>query len=238
MIQREVMKRLVSIHRVLLPTRNSSSKLNIEKLEQESSATFAEVVDEEDRIREEEIERRRNKSRLRDADRNILHEKNPYPEPMLWHHGTIKYIRRTYGRYGQASGVNPSICWPTKDELNEAKEYERIKHPFTIAEMVAAAKQKRQEKEERILARQADIIKKMAKLDVWTRELQERIAKKENEAKSAKERKDRLIEEVKRHFGYTVDPRDDKFKEMLEKKEKEQKKAMKEERRKAKEAGY
>lgn len=45
-----------------------------------------------------------------------------------------------------------------------------------------------------------------------------------------------MIEEVKAHFGYTVDPRDDKFKQLLEKKEKEQKKAMKEERRKAQEA--
>jgi hypothetical protein len=47
------------------------------------------------------------------------------------------------------------------------------------------------------------------------------------------ERKERLIEEVRMHFGYTVDPRDEKFKEMLEKKEKEQKKAMKEAKRKA-----
>ena len=37
------------------------------------------------------------------------------------------------------------------------------------------------------------------------------------------------------HFGYTVDPRDEKFKEMLEKKEKEQKKAMKEAKKKARE---
>lgn len=44
-----------------------------------------------------------------------------------------------------------------------------------------------------------------------------------------------MIEEVRRHFGYTVDPRDEKFKEMLEKKEKEQKKLMKEQRRKEKE---
>lgn len=48
-------------------------------------------------------------------------------------------------------------------------------------------------------------------------------------------RKERLIEEVRRHFGYTVDPKDDRFKELLEKKEKEQKKAMKEARKKARE---
>lgn len=40
---------------------------------------------------------------------------------------------------------------------------------------------------------------------------------------------------MRRHFGFTVDPHDEKFKEMLEKKEKEQKKAKKEARRKARE---
>lgn len=48
-------------------------------------------------------------------------------------------------------------------------------------------------------------------------------------------KRERLIEEVRAHFGYTVDPRDEKFKQMLEKKEKEQKKADKEQRRKLKE---
>lgn len=49
------------------------------------------------------------------------------------------------------------------------------------------------------------------------------------------ERKDKLIEEVRRYFGYTIDSRDERFKEMLEKKEREQKKTMKEARKKAKE---
>lgn len=48
-------------------------------------------------------------------------------------------------------------------------------------------------------------------------------------------KRERLIEEVRAHFGYTVDPRDEKFKVMLEKKEKEQRKAEKEQKRKIKE---
>lgn len=43
------------------------------------------------------------------------------------------------------------------------------------------------------------------------------------------------MEEVRRHFGYTVHPNDEKFKEMLEQKEKEQKKVAKEARKRAKE---
>lgn len=39
------------------------------------------------------------------------------------------------------------------------------------------------------------------------------------------------MEEVRRHFGYTVDPKDERFQELLAKKEKEQKKAMKEARK-------
>ena len=36
-----------------------------------------------------------------------------------------------------------------------------------------------------------------------------------------------MVEEVRRHFGYAVDPKDDKFKAMLEQKEKEEQKAEK-----------
>ena len=45
-----------------------------------------------------------------------------------------------------------------------------------------------------------------------------------------------MIEEVRRHFGYTIDPRDERFKELLEQKEKAQRKALKENKRQQKEA--
>lgn len=45
-----------------------------------------------------------------------------------------------------------------------------------------------------------------------------------------------MIEEVRRHFGYTIDPRDERFKELLEAKEKAQRKAMKESKRADKES--
>lgn len=45
-----------------------------------------------------------------------------------------------------------------------------------------------------------------------------------------------MIEEVRKHFGYTIDPRDDRFKELLEQKEKAQRKALKEGKRLDKES--
>lgn len=48
-------------------------------------------------------------------------------------------------------------------------------------------------------------------------------------------RREKLMEEVRRHFGYTVDTRDERFQELLAQKEKEQKKKMKEARKLVKE---
>jgi len=42
-----------------------------------------------------------------------------------------------------------------------------------------------------------------------------------------------LVEEVRRHFGFKIDPRDERFKELLEQKEKEERKKAKEAKKKA-----
>lgn len=91
-----------------------------------------------------------------------------------------------YGRYGTASGVNPSICFPLKEELDDRKEYERVAFPQTIPQMIAEAKQKRQEIEDRKMQRQKDIVEKMKKLEQWKKDLFNRIEKKENEVRAAK----------------------------------------------------
>lgn len=49
------------------------------------------------------------------------------------------------------------------------------------------------------------------------------------------DKKERLVEEVRRHFGFKLDSRDERFQEMLVKREKEQKKQEKLARKEAKE---
>lgn len=44
-----------------------------------------------------------------------------------------------------------------------------------------------------------------------------------------------MVDEVRRHFGFTLDPRDERFQEMLAKREKEQKKQEKMAKKEAKE---
>lgn len=129
----------------------------------------------------------------------------------------------------------PGICFFTKKELHEKQEYEKVAFPYKLEDMVRMNKQQKKEKLEVIIKREDQIAKNLEKLETWKSDLTNRINKKETEARMAKERKDRLVEEVRRHFGFKVDARDERFKELLEQKEKEDKKQLKEAKRKAKE---
>ncbi|KAG8230244.1 hypothetical protein J437_LFUL010873 [Ladona fulva] len=187
-------------------------------------------------VDQEYLERLRNKSRLRPQEHNLLHGKPPYSEKFIPYHDTIRYKRKLYGRYGERSDVDPAILWPTKHELTEMIEYERVAHPDTLQIMVSRHKVKLEKEAEEMKRRENEINSRVAKLEQWKAEVVERANKKLREAQAAKERKERLVEEVRRYFGFKVDPRDERFKEMLEKKEKEENKRIKEEKKKAKQA--
>jgi len=186
-------------------------------------------------LRSQEIMRIRNKSGLLRAHRLMLHGEVPYRVSESWIHETVKYKRKIYAKYGSKSGIDPRICFPTETELHEKNEYERVAYPKTVKEMIAIIEKQKQEKRERTAERQATIAINLQKLSTWKKDIKMRRAKKETDARAAKERKDRLIEEVRRIVGYKMDSRDEKFKELLVQKEKAQKKALKETKRLEKE---
>lgn len=71
-------------------------------------------------------------------------------------------------------------------------------------------------------------------MDQWTAELNAKIKKKKAEMEEARKRKEHLVEEVRRHFGFNISPHDSRFKEMLLQKEEQEKKKKKEAKKKAK----
>lgn len=144
-------------------------------------------------MKEDQLERKRNKSRLNAAHQNILHDKLPYIQPQHSSHNSIKYKRKMYARYGISSGVDARLCWPTKEELADTIEYEKVAYPHTILEMIQIAKQQRAEKEAKVLKREEEISSKMLKLNTWIKELNAKIAKKESDATEAKVRYSRYI---------------------------------------------
>lgn len=101
-------------------------------------------------LTEEEIEAKRNISRLTDYHQRFIHGMQPYSEPQAWFHHTVRYKQKMFGRYGESSGVNPGILWPTREELKEKIEYEKICNPFTIQEMVEKKRAQRKAEKEAV----------------------------------------------------------------------------------------
>jgi len=177
---------------------------------------------------EEEIIAKRNKSRLLPYHQRLVNGELPHPEPMFWTHHTLMYKRRMYGRYGEKSGVNPGLIWPTRKELRKMIDFESVYNPFTIQEMVRKKKEVRAAEQAEFIKEEEEIDARMKLLDKYKIELKQKQETKEREILQAKLRREKLMDEVRSHFGYTVDPKDERFQELLAKKEKEQRKAVKE----------
>lgn len=225
---------------ICLPSRHvsffSRGKKKEENKNEETFSIDGDQIDRELMIREknEELELKRNKSNLNPHHRNMILGLPPNNMELIDCHKTMRYKRKMFGMYGNKSGVDPGALWYLKSDLAESDEFEKIAFPYSVQESIERALEVKRKEEERIWEREKKIIENLNKLEDWKRQVQERAAKKLADMEAAKAKKDALIEEVRRHFGYKIDPRDEKFKELLLQKEKDYKKKLKEQKAKAK----
>ncbi|XP_043207327.1 growth arrest and DNA damage-inducible proteins-interacting protein 1-like [Amphibalanus amphitrite] len=177
-----------------------------------------------------------NVSGLRDWHYRKYHGKQPVVDEETAHMRSLRAQRRIWALYGTKTGISPAVGWPVKKEWEDKMEYESLAYPDTLQEMVQKHEAEKRAKEEAIKERMDAIDAKMENLEKWKREILEKKRKKERELQAAKEKHDRLIEEVKEYLGFKVDSKDPRFKEILEKKELEEKKRAKEAKKKEKQA--
>lgn len=183
---------------------------------------------------QENLAKKRNKSRLNPEHRNMLMGLRPYDKPMAWHHDKVKYKKSMLGRYGLKGNDEPAgFAWPIKIEIEDAKEYERVAFPLSLQERLQKIEEEKQRKIEKTKAWENQLMERVMKMDEWSSDLRAKLAKKEAELEAARLRKERLVEEVRRHFGFKISPHDERFKEMLVQKEKEDKKKKKEAKKQA-----
>ena len=80
--------------------------------------------------REAKLKRKQNRSKLHHSHRNILKGEPPQVGlSMNWDesHMTRAYKAQLLGQFGRSrTGIDPSICWPTPDEIAEDLERERV----------------------------------------------------------------------------------------------------------------
>ncbi|CAG0888532.1 unnamed protein product, partial [Darwinula stevensoni] len=171
-----------------------------------------------------------NKSLLKPRHRRKLNGEPPHEmklEQLSEYQKTLRYHRKMFGHYGKASGVDPGLCWPTKTELATLKEVERLQYPRTLQESIEKIRLEKEEAERAARLRDEEVARKVARAESAKQELLARMARKEAEARAIREKKERMMEEVREYFGYRVNPKDPRFQELMEAKEKEEKKKLK-----------
>jgi hypothetical protein len=101
------------------------------------------------------LEAKRNKSKLKSRHYKILHgQMGVDPQnPLFPREETVRYRRKLIARHGLETGINLGIAWPTREELENQLEYDRVAHPFTIQEMVEKKKKLREEEANRFAER-------------------------------------------------------------------------------------
>lgn len=204
--------------------------------DEEGKLSIKDILVSEDDVdaREKEIERMRNKSRLSKHHRNFLFSK-PTALEDLSYDKTLYASRRDYGLHGGQSGVDPRLCFPTPEEIADKLEYEQVAFPLTIPQMIEMNKQAKAEKKKQRKEREDQVAKNLLKLDKWMEDLNTRIEKKQQEALAARQKREQFMDEIRQELGFKVDQRDPRFKELIERKELEQKKAKKAEKKKQRE---
>ncbi|XP_038057149.1 growth arrest and DNA damage-inducible proteins-interacting protein 1-like [Patiria miniata] len=146
--------------------------------------------------------------------------------PPIWKM-TRRYLAKQYAKQGKASGVDPSIMWPTQTELENIIKDEEEWCPSLqqmqseIAEENHAIELKRKKREQLIAAN-------MAKMPRMLAEHRKKMTEKEALAQEQIAKRNRLLEEAKEKLGYAIDPRSTRFQKMVQEIEKEERKKKKE----------
>lgn len=78
------------------------------------------------------------------SHRNLLNDQKPYDKSYEPYHDSVWYRKRMLGRYGiEAAGVTAAICWPTKEDIEDTKEYESIAYPKSLKESMKEIEQRK-----------------------------------------------------------------------------------------------
>jgi len=224
--------------RVLMPVCNLSSAST-------SSTKPAEILDIENKIETTtaidsnsmlDTDPIQDISRLRPYHRMVL-RKEVVPDNMFPWQKERWAKRERFVQYGKASGVDPSILWPSKQELNEMKAEDVHFRPELQKTMKETERQK-QDEAKHIKTRIREVEENLKKYPKLLKEYQDKIRAQEAAILEADQKREAKVREIQEYFGYAVDPSDPRFQSMLEKKEAEEKKAEKLAKRAAEKAKF
>ena len=157
--------------------------------------------EEEIKQRLERVEKERLKSRLFHSDRALILNQKPNAG-QDWEknddHRSHEFKAAMFARFGESTGVDPSIVWPTKEEIDTQGEYEHVLYDGkSLAEMIDAVERQIKEDEQKIIDKEKEIADKLAKQDDEVRAWQKRVEAKNVAAQREKLKREAILAEVR-----------------------------------------
>lgn len=190
--------------------------------------------------REAIIRRKQNKSKLHYSHRNILKGEPPQVGlHMDWDekHMTRAYKAQLLGQFGRTkTGLDPSICWPTSEEMAEEQEKERVLYDNkSLFDILEEDRKKQKDETEKITKREKEIDDKLVRMDVDLKSWRSRVDGRKRNAQREIDKRKQILAELRQEFGYDVNTSDPQFAEKVAAKEKEFSKKIKEEKKRERE---
>jgi len=218
------------INRVTGSKKKEESELTEEESEAQVRETHVqadleEIEREEEENRKQQIEKARLKSRLFYSDRALLH--NQMPQAGLeWEknddHRSNSFKSAMLARYGRKTGIDPSVAWPTKEYIEEQKEYESVLYDGkTLKEMIEHVEKIEREKEEKINKREQELRENLAKQEAEIKAWKKRVESRNVAADRERLKRQQILDELREEYGYEINPNDPQFASRIEEKEKE-----------------
>merc|ERR1739838_1267392 len=152
-------------------------------------------------------------------EKNDDHRSNSFKSAML-------------ARYGKKTGIDPSVSWPTKEYIEEQKEYESVLYDGrTLKEMIEYVEQTERDKEDAINKTEQKIRENLAKQEAEIKSWQRRVETRNVTADRERLKRQQILDELREEYGYEINPNDPQFASRIEEKEKEMAKLKKVEKR-------
>merc|ERR1711997_1388953 len=175
------------------------------------------------------------KSRLFYSDRALLHKQMPQAG-IQWEknddHRDNRFKASMLAKYGKKTGIDPSVAWPTREYIEEQREYESVLYDGkTLKEMIEHVERTEREKEEEINKKEEEIRQNLAKQEAEIKAWQKRVEGRNVYAERERLKRRQILDELREEYGYEINPNDPQFAERIEEKEKEIAKAKKQDKK-------
>ena len=221
-------------------TEENTPQLDVESVENEFDSYDKEMEEYNREAQLMELKGKRNKSKLSASDRQMLNGLAPDYGLKLQYgriHHSKEYRRSMLAQYGSdQTNVDPAMSWPTDEELRLASDWERLYQDTPLTQQIAQVKTDIQQRKADRIAREKVIEANLSKMDSQIKQWKQRVNTKNKQAEMERERREKVLAELREEFGYNVNPQDNYMKERIAerekaliKEEKEAKKAIKKE---------